>query len=126
MKLRPPSVPLITVDPYFSIWSPYDRLTDGATTHWTGERQPLTGVVFVDGAPYTFMGKQDGAPALEQTDLTVTACTSRYTFRGAGIELITAFTSPLLLDDLEIASRPVSYLKIETASVDGVQHDIRL
>ena len=126
MKLRPPSVPLITVDPYFSIWSNYDRLTDGETTHWTGERQPLTGVVFVDGAPYAFMGKRDGAPALAQTDLTVEACASRYTFRGAGIELTAAFTTPLLLDDPEIASRPVSYLKIDTASTDGAKHEIRL
>ena len=56
--LRLPSVPLIVNDPYFSIWSPYDKLTDGTTRHWTNDEKPILGLLYVDGTPYRFMGAQ--------------------------------------------------------------------
>ena len=56
--LRLPSVPLITSDPYFSIWSPYDKLNEGSTRHWTNDEKSLIGAVRVDGKVYRFMGKQ--------------------------------------------------------------------
>lgn len=126
MELRAPSVPLITIDPYFSIWSNSDRLTDSETTHWTGSPQPLTGVVYVDGEPSVFMGRREGVPAMEQTMLEISACTTTYTFRNDMIVLNARFTSPLLLDDLAIASRPVSYLEVVTGPADGARHDVRL
>src|SRR5690606_17131637 len=57
ISLRAPSVPLITSDPYFSIWSPYNTLTEGNTEHWTGEQHPILGVIQVDGKNYRFMGE---------------------------------------------------------------------
>lgn len=56
--LRLPSVPLITSDPYLSIWSPYDKLNEGTTRHWTDDEKSLIGAVRVDGKIYRFMGKQ--------------------------------------------------------------------
>ena len=56
-SLRLPAVPLVTVDPYFCLWSKYDHLYDGSVTHWSGVKKPLNGAVFVDDKAYRFMGE---------------------------------------------------------------------
>jgi hypothetical protein len=118
MSTRVPSVPLITCDPYFSVWSPADRLYDGDTVHWTGRPQRISGLVSVDDTLYRFMGLGP-EPALTQTALEISPTSSRYCFEGAGIRLELSFLSPLLLDDPDLLSRPVSYIGVKVTAVDG-------
>ena len=123
MKLRPPAIPLITVDPYFSVWSPTEKLYDSETMHWTGKHNALRGTVTVDGEVFRFMGLGE-EPTLTQTDFTYNALSTYYTFRGKKIELKLCFTTPLLPDDLSLLSRPVSYLRLSASSLDGKKHDV--
>src|ERR1043165_4877652 len=109
--LRPPAVPLIACDPYFSLWSPADKLTDADTTHWTGKARRMVGLVKIDGKNFRIMGVEPkDISVLPQTKLKVLPTRTIYTFEGEGVLLTLAFTTPALPHDLDVLSRPVTYL----------------
>jgi hypothetical protein len=94
-KFVSPAVPLVACDPYFSIWSQADRLTDRDTTHWTGKPHRLTSLVRIDGKAFRVMGASPtNVPALEQKSLTVLPTRTFYMFAGAGVELTLTFMTP--------------------------------
>jgi len=126
-SVRVPAVPLITHDPYFSIWSMNDKLTDGPTRHWTGASQPLAGLVRVDGQVFRWMGRSpQSIPAIRQTGLEITATHTTYHFEEHGIRLDVKFLSPLLPNDLDLMSRPISYVTMTVAAADGASHKVQL
>jgi hypothetical protein len=122
---RPPAVPLVTHDPYFSIWATGDRLTDRPTTHWTGTPHALSALVRVDGRAFRVMGHLPAdVPALTQRSVTVLPLRTIYVFEGSGIELTLTFLSPMLPHDLELVSRPASYLTFQARAIDGRSHEV--
>jgi hypothetical protein len=124
---RPPAVPLVTHDPYFSIWSMADNITDSDTKHWTGTEQALRSVIRVDGTSYRIMGRHPREiPALPQTSVQVMPTHTVYRFEGAGIKLAMTFFSPLLPQDMDLVSRPVTYLTWDVQAVDSKSHDISI
>ncbi|MDR3146901.1 MAG: DUF4965 domain-containing protein [Treponema sp.] len=125
MNARVPSVPLITCDPYFSVWSPTDRLYDSDTVHWTGRVQRISGLARIDGRVFRVMGL-GAEPVLAQTALEISATSSRYTFEGPGLSLELEFLSPLLLDDPDLLSRPLSYIGVRLRAQDGRTHEVEL
>lgn len=123
--LIPPSTPLVACDPYFSIWSPGDKLTDVETTHWTGKTQQLTSLVRIDGQAFRVMGATpESVQALEQKSLTVLPTRTIYTFEGGGIAMKLTFATPALPDDMAILSRPVTYVSYDFRGTDGKEHEV--
>ncbi len=121
---RPPAVPLVSSDPYFSIWSMADELNADTTRHWTGTPQSLTSLIRIDGNSFRLMGaeRNDSVPALPQRSLEITPTQSIYKFEAAGVEVTLTFTSPRLPHDLDVLSWPVTYLTWSVRSADGKNH----
>ena len=127
IKLRPPAVPLVTHDPYFSVWSPADRLTDATTTHWTGKPHPLRSLLRVDGRAYRLMGSEPAAAAaLAQVDVQVLPTRTIYRFADAKVAVTLTFLTPALPSDLDALARPATYLTWEVRSADGRPHAAEL
>ncbi|GIN58381.1 hypothetical protein J8TS2_27000 [Lederbergia ruris] len=135
-SLRPPAVPLVTVDPYFNAWSNADHLYDDHVHHWTYDKNGqsgifgMVGMIRIDGEVWRFMGQvpdtEQELNVLEQIQLTVKPLSTIYTFQGAGITLQVDFTTPLLLDDLDALSRPASYITFDVWADDGKEHDVHI
>jgi Domain of unknown function (DUF4965)/Domain of unknown function (DUF1793)/Domain of unknown function (DUF5127)/Domain of unknown function (DUF4964) len=124
---RPPVVPLVTHDPYFSIWSMADHLTDINTRHWTGTDQPLAGLVRIDNVTYRYMGRDPReVPAMQQVSLQVTPLHTLYTFEAEGVRLQVTFFTAAFPNDLEALSRPVDYLTWNITSTDSRTHAVDL
>jgi len=124
-QLRPPAVPLVTHDPYFSIWSPADKLTDADTVHWTGKPHRLTSLVRIDGEEYRLIGASPtSTPALPQTGLEVTPTRTICSFEGQGVRVKLTFMTPALPGELDVCSRPLSYVTYTIDSTDGRTHRV--
>lgn len=124
-RLRPPSVPLVTHDPYFSVWSPGDHLYDVDTVHWSGKPQPMVALIRIDGEAFRLMGKEPSAiPPLPQAELTITPTRSIYRFANAKATVFLQFCSPLLPHDLDLMARPATYATFYARSSDGKPHDV--
>ena len=122
---RLPAVPIMVHDPYFSVWMPDDRLTNVNTAHWCKSELPVFILLDVDGFMYRLLGTGE-APALEFSQMEVTPLSTHFEFETAAIRLKLSFTSPLLLDDLDRASTPISLIRAEACSLDGKAHEVSL
>lgn len=134
--VRPPAVPLVVHDPYFSVWSFADHLYDDWPRHWTGATHAMCGMVRVDGKVYRFMGpslseKEDLPPAAEQVKLEVGPASTRYEFKAGGVGLSVSFDSPRSFNTsvpimLDVLSCPLTYVSYRVYSLDKREHDVAI
>lgn len=124
---RPPAIPLVACDPYFSIWSVTDHPADSWPKHWTGTTQAMCSMARIDGKPFRLLGSSPAdAPKMTLKGSEITPTRTIYSFEDAGIMLVMTFTTPVLPYDLAVLSRPVSYVSWRFASTDGREHEVAI
>ncbi|AIM38488.1 glutaminase [Sphingobacterium sp. ML3W] len=64
--------------------------------------------------------------AAVQKNVEVTATQTIYNFEAGKVNLKLTFTSPLLMDDLSLLSRPVSYITYSVKANDGKKHAVKV
>ena len=125
--LRPPAVPLVAHDPYFSIWSCGDELAGDWPRHWTGAVHALSSMIRVDEQTFRLMGLPVRTiSAAQQISLEVLPTRTIYRWHAGGVEVTLTFTTPVLPTDLDLVSRPVTYLTWTVHSIDGRDHAVQI
>lgn len=126
MKLRAPAVPLITIDPYFSVWSRDENINFNFTEHWTNKPNSIIGTVFIDEKEYLFLGYDRDILKLDQKSIDIDAFSTTVVMENDEILLNLKFTSPVLVNDLELLTRPVSYLAVDYKLKDNKNHNVKI
>jgi hypothetical protein len=85
------------------------------------------GLAYVDFGIYKESDQQPVfAQAAVQKNVKITATQTKYDFTCGPVDLHVEFASPLLMDDLDLLSRPVNYISYEAVSNDGQSHDVQV
>ena len=75
------------------------------------------------------LAKQKGVTGLQQaiqTSVVLTATQTKYEFLCGPVFLSLDFISPLLMNDLDLFSRPVSYITFKVRSGNTIPHDVKI
>lgn len=62
----------------------------------------------------------------QQKSVNVLPTRTFYSFEAGGVQLEVIFTAPLLMDNLDLMSRPVNYMTYQVKSLDGKKHDVSI
>ena len=85
------------------------------------------GLAYVD---FGIFRESDQKPIFKETaiqkDVKLTATQTKYDFACGPVDLHLEFASPLLIDDMDVLSRPVNYVSYEIRSTDGKSHDVEI
>ncbi|WP_026210670.1 glutaminase family protein [Flexithrix dorotheae] len=85
------------------------------------------GWAYVDFGIYTkSLQKEVFTKTATQKEVNLSATQTHYSFACGPVDLQLKFTSPLLPDDLDLLSRPISYIDYELNSNDGNNHDVEI
>ena len=124
---RPPAVPLMVHNTYFSVWAFSDKLAEADIRNWTRTPNPITCLVNVDGTTYRLMGDtKSPLPCLEQKSLVVHPTKTAFIFSNAEIEVELSFFSPVLVEDLKLLARPICFVGWKIRSLNDKPKNVRV
>lgn len=114
--------PLLTIDPFISVWSYTEKPATAETRMWWGQVKRLTLTATVDGVEYALMGRRKDLPhgEVQLIDTTPTCTTMAFACGGAAVEI--SFRAPFLMDDLDMMSTPINFVDISVSGLDEKQH----
>ena len=126
--LRAPAIPLVVHDPFFSYWLPNENPTGAFTCHWTGSVNRWDGILRVDGTPYIFLGRGISVTGERLNSIKNEIYPTRtiFHYEASGIRMKVTYLTPALPHDLEIMSRPATYVITEIESIDGKAHNVEV
>ncbi len=85
------------------------------------------GLSYLDFGIYVENSKtQTFTQTAKQNSVKLLATQTLYNFTCGPVDLDVKFISPLLIDDLDILSRPVNYISYEVSSKDGKPHQVQV
>lgn len=125
--LRPPAVPLMVHNSYFSVWAFSERLAEAEILNWTRTPNPITCLIRIDGKIFRLMGDaKSQLPILEQKNLVVHPTRTVFLFSNPELEVELSFFSPVLVEDIKLLARPVSFIQWKVRSLDGKPKDVHV
>ena len=126
-NFRAPAYPLVTHDPYFSIWSLNEDPARAETTHWTLKPNPVHCMIRIDGKIYRLIGDRPGfATPANLIKSEVMPTTTTFTFGAGQVEVIMSFISPVIAEDIDLVSRPLTYVTWSFAAKDNRNHSAEI
>ena len=128
MNRRIPAYPLITIDPFCSIWSRDEILNKEDTMLWNGIPKSLLGFIKIDGEVKRFLGLDSYAieTYMWQSWNDTKPLVSTFCLENGTVKVIVKFWSPFIPDDIHMLSLPVGFIDYEICSTDGKDHNIEL
>ncbi|RYF93131.1 MAG: DUF5127 domain-containing protein, partial [Chitinophagaceae bacterium] len=67
---------------------------------------------------------EDKTAVAAQTAVNISATKTAYQFMAGGVRLDLSFLSPLLMHNLDLLARPVSYVSFQVSTTDGKEHTV--
>lgn len=83
------------------------------------------GTAFIDAGLYNRLPPEPIQQAV-QKKLEMTATQTKYEFGCGPVSVTVDFLSPLLMNDLDLYSKPITYVSFNIIATDGRQHDVKL